>query len=415
MEDVAPASCAGVARRGAMIRHLMKLVWNRKRFNFLITVEIFVSFLVLFVVMMFIVYYANNYRQPLGFDYENVWNVNIDVKQQSDDYFTPEQQELTRQLYLAVRDMPEVESVASILSAPYQVGGSFGGMEINGKDIMYERGEVTDGLKEVLNLNIVAGRWFSKEDDAANYRPVVINRHLAEEMYGAEDPIGKPFGSPGRDEKESRVVGMVSDFRKQGEFSGLGNFMFTRKNLNDPKDRPPRNLLLKIRPGVSAEFEERLATKLQAVAKNWSFEVSPLVNLRESLFRLQLTPILVLGIIAAFLMIMVALGLTGVLWQSVTQRRKEIGLRRAKGATAGNIYKQILGELFIITSFGLLFGVLVVVQFPLLDLISFISAKIYLYSILASALMIYLLTILCGLYPSRLATKVRPAEALHYE
>jgi putative ABC transport system permease protein len=63
----------------------------------------------------------------------------------------------------------------------------------------------------------------------------------------------------------------------------------------------------------------------------------------------------------------------------------------------------------------LLLGILVVVQFPLLDLIGFISGKIYFYSILAAALMIYLLTMLCGLYPSRLATRVQPAEALHYE
>jgi putative ABC transport system permease protein len=397
-----------------MIKHLLKLVWNRKRFNFLITVEIFISFLVLFIVTMFIVYYANNYRQPLGFVYENVWNVNIDVKQDSDDYFTSEQQELTRQLYLAVKDMPEVESAASSLSVPYQVGGSFGGQKINGRSVEYERGEVTDDLKEVLQLDVVEGRWFNKEDDAATYRPVVVNRRLAEEMFGAENPLGKVFDA-GESGKESRIIGVVSDFRKQGELAGPGNFIFTRKNLNDPKDRPPRNLLLKIRPGVSAEFEERLANKLQAVAKNWSFEVTPLVNLRESLFQMQLIPVIILGIIAAFLMIMVALGLTGVLWQSVTQRRKEIGLRRAKGATARNIYNQILAELFLITSCGLLLGILVVVQFPLLDLISFISGKIYFYSILVAALMIYLLTILCGLYPSRLATKVQPAEALHYE
>lgn len=398
-----------------MIRHLIKLVWNRKRFNFLITLEIFVSFLVLFAVMMFVVYYANNYRQPLGFDYENVWNVEIDVKQQSDDYFTPEQHALTRQLYLAVKDFPEVESVASALSVPYQMSGSRGEREFNGRMVEFERAEVTDDLREVLHLDVVAGRWFSREDDAANFHPVVINRRMAEVVFGSQDPIGKVFDAEGTRTKEARVVGVVSEFRKGGELSAPDNFLFIRKNLNDPKDRPPRNLLIKVRPGVTAEFEERLAAKLQAVAKDWSFEVTPLVNLRESLFREMILPVVVLGIIAAFLMIMVALGLTGVLWQSVTQRRKEIGLRRAKGATAARIKNQILGELLIIATFGLLIGALVVVQFPLLDVIGFISGEVYLYSILASALTIYLLTILCGLYPSWLATKVQPAEALHYE
>jgi putative ABC transport system permease protein len=398
-----------------MIKHLIKLVWNRKRFNFLITLEILFSFLVLFVVMMFVAFYANNYRQPLGFNYENVWNINIDVKQVSDDTFTPEQQELTRQLFNTIKDMPEVEGVASALSVPYQIGGSFGSEERSGKNVRFERDEVTDDLSTVLGLNMVAGRWFNKDDDAANFRPVVINRNLAEEMYGGEDPVGKVFGTDGEGRKELRVVGIVSEFRKQGELVSEGNFVFTRKNLVDPKDRPPRNLVIKLRPGVSGAFEEQLADKLQAVAKDWSFEIQPLVNLRESLFRLQLIPVVVLGIIAAFLMIMVALGLTGVLWQSVTQRRKEIGLRRAKGATATRIKRQILGELVVIASFGLLIGILLVVQFPLLDVISFISGKIYLYSILASSAMIYLLTILCGLYPSWLATKVQPAEALHYE
>src|SRR5262249_17939432 len=173
VEDVSAASRSGAARGYAMIKHLIKLVWNRKRFNFLITLEILVSFLVLFVVMMFVAYYANNYRLPLGFDYENVWNINIDVKQQSDDYFTPEQQALTRQLFNTIKDLPEVESVASALSVPFQRGGSFSSEEHNGKGIYYECDEVTDDLQTVLNVQVVAGRWFSKDDDAANYRPVV--------------------------------------------------------------------------------------------------------------------------------------------------------------------------------------------------------------------------------------------------
>jgi len=60
-----------------MIKHLFKMVWNRKRTNFLITVEIFFSFLVLFTVILFGVYYTDNYRQPLGFSYQNVLNISI--------------------------------------------------------------------------------------------------------------------------------------------------------------------------------------------------------------------------------------------------------------------------------------------------------------------------------------------------
>ena len=62
-----------------MTKHLLKLVWNRKRINFLITVEIFFSFIVLFGVVLAAVYYVDNYRQPLGFTYENVWCVTVEM------------------------------------------------------------------------------------------------------------------------------------------------------------------------------------------------------------------------------------------------------------------------------------------------------------------------------------------------
>ena len=69
----------------------------------------------------------------------------------------------------------------------------------------------------------------------------------------------------------------------------------------------------------------------------------------------------------------------------------------------------------VITTCGALIGTLVVVQFPLLDFLGFATPKVYAYAIVISLLLIYALTAVCGLYPSWLATKVHPAEALHYE
>jgi putative ABC transport system permease protein len=397
-----------------MIKQMFKMVWNRKRVNFLITVEIFFSFLVLFAVIFLAVYYTDNYRHPLGFSYENIWNVTIDVKQASDDYHTPEQVELTRQLFLAVKEFPEVEDAAGAHTAPYTIGSSSSVYRVGDREIRYEINEVTDGFKDVMGLTLVSGRWFGREDDGANFDPVVINRRLAREAFGTEDALGKVLSPPDA-RRESRVIGIVTDFRKSGEFAGLYGYVFERKDLNDAKQRPPRNLLVKVRPGTTAEFEEKLIRRLQAIARDWSFEIEPLVEMRASNLKLTLAPIIAVGLIAGFLMIMVGLGLTGVLWQNVTQRTREIGLRRAKGATAGDIYAQILGELLMITSTGLLVGVAVVVQFPLLDLIGFVSGKVFLYSLAISVLLIYGLTVVCGLYPSRLATRVHPAQALHYE
>ena len=397
-----------------MLKHLFKLVWNRKRTNFLIILEIFFSFLVLFAVVTLGVFYADNYNHSLGFTYENVWNIAIDVKQTSDDYWTPEQAATTQQLFLVLKDFEEIEATAAALTPPFVFGSRNSVKLYEGRQLEMDVNEVTDDLKNVLDLQLKSGRWFSEEDDAMNWKPVVINQRLSQELYGAEDPIGKSF-KPWASDGDCRVIGVITDFRKNGEYSQLQNYLFERRKLNDPSQRPPRNLLLKVRPGTTAAFEEKLLTKLQAIARDWSFEIQPLAAMRETHLKSYLAILIGFGLVAVSLMLMVGLGLMGVLWQNVTQRTREIGLRRAKGATAGNIHTQILGELLVLTSFGLALGTLLVIQLPLLDLIGFITTKVFLLSLLASLLIIYTIATLCGLYPSFLATKVQPAEALHYE
>jgi putative ABC transport system permease protein len=397
-----------------MIKHLCKLVWNRKRSSVLMIVEIFFSFLVLFAVVTLGAYYVDNYNQPLGYTYKNIWNVSINMNQTSDDYWSPEQVATVNQLYLAVRSFEEVEAVAGALSVPYDFGGRNSGLQVNGKNVETRVNEVTDDFKDVMGLQLVAGRWFEKADDALNWQPLVINQKLSRELFGDEDPVGKPFTPWASENNDVRVIGVITDFRQVGEYMGLDNYMFERKKLDDSRQRPPRNLLVKIRPGTTAEFQEKLDKRLQAVAKEWSFEVQPLVQKRESQLKLLLAPVIAAGVIAGFLMIMVGLGLVGVLWQNVTQRTREIGLRRAKGATLQHVYKQILGELLVLTSIGLIIGIIVVVQFPLLDLIG-INTTVFGFGLVVSLVLIYALTLAAGLYPSWLATKVQPAEALHYE
>jgi putative ABC transport system permease protein len=115
---------------------------------------------------------------------------------------------------------------------------------------------------------------------------------------------------------------------------------------------------------------------------------------------------------------MVGLGLTGVVWQSVTQRIREFGLRRAKGATINNVRAQVLSEIIIMTSLAVAAAVILLAQVPLLPLprdLTGIPASVFVASIVVSVAAIYVLTLACGWQPSRLATRIQPAEALHYE
>jgi putative ABC transport system permease protein len=399
-----------------MIRHLFKLVWNRKRTNALIILEIFFSFLVVFVVGTLGLWLLDNYRRPLGFSYQNVWNVGINMRTSTDDEHTPEQVATFKRLLDEAQTLDPVEAAAGTMSLPYGLGAYDSAWEIKGRRVESEFSEVTRDFDKVLGLRLVQGRWFEEGDESQAWKPVVIDAELAREVYGGENPVGRRFGDPDPERKEDlRVVGVVSDFRRSGELSGRGNFLFYLKRPGNPQDRPPQNLLVRVRPGTGAAFEEVLVKHLQGVAPEWSFEVKPLNELRRTSFRLFLTPLVAGGIVALFLMLMVGLGLIGVLWQNLLQRTREIGLRRASGASRKSVHSQVIAEQLILTTLGVLAGTLLVAQIPILDLVGFVSGRIFAAGLIFAMASIYLLSMLCVLYPSAMAARVQPADALRYE
>ncbi|HEY2737348.1 MAG TPA: FtsX-like permease family protein [Thermoanaerobaculia bacterium] len=408
-----------------MIRHLFRLVWNRKRTKALIILEIFFAFLVLFVVGTLGIFLWDNIHQPLGFAPKDVWTVAISTHQTTEDY-DPNQAPAFLRLLQETQGLAPVESAAGAMVLPYSTSNYTGGSKFNGREILADFNDVTEDFAKVMGLQITQGRWFEKADEATAWQPVVINEAMAHAAFGAENPIGKRYGDPSKDKKEDRerrVIGVIREFKKGGELSAAGHYVFQLKRLNplpagmktSSLERPPGNLVIKVRPGTPVTFEEDLAKRFQAVAPTWSFEVKPMTQMRDSAFHLALTPLVVGGIVALFLMLMVGLGLIGVLWQNLLQRTREIGLRRATGASRSDVHQQVLWEQLILTSFGVLLGSILVVQIPLLDLIGFIRPGIFLGGMLVAMLAIYLLAALCALYPSTLASRVQPAEALRYE
>ena len=402
-----------------MIKHLCKLVWNRKRTNVLLVGEIFCSFLVVFAVVTFGMYYADNYRRPLGFSYDNVWSVfclpDIGLLGSKGE---KEMGTYYQQIYRALQELEEVEAVAGAESdIPYSMTSiNMTTVTYEGKKIQTDIGKGSDYFHEVLNLELLQGRWFEGTDEALNWSPVVISQKLSQELFGIESPLGKEF-LIGKDWKV-RVVGLVADFRRFGEFSSADNFLFHRLTLNDVEQLNkdfPSHFLFRVRPGTPLDLKEKLATRIEAITRDLRIEISTMEEMRGSFFKWRLIPLWLGGIVAALLMGMVGLSLVGVLWQNVTQRTAEVGLRRALGGVAGNIYTQFIGELVVVTTIGVALGAALVVQFPLLDLISFVSSQVYVASLAVSLLLIYLLVIGCSLYPSWMATRIPPADALHYE
>jgi putative ABC transport system permease protein len=397
-----------------MIRHLFKLVWNRKRTNALLILEIFCSFLVVFAVGTLAIYSWDNYRRPLGFDWRNVWRLEIDMKQTGDDLFDPRQVERVSRLLREVQSLPPVEAAAGAMNGPYDFGAYQSGTMINHHSVETEFNEVTPELKEVLGLRLVAGRWFQPGDEKLGWLPVVVDRDFARDAFGRQEPIGKRISEPSQPGPEMRIIGLVDDFRRSGELSGGGNYRFDLKRTGNPEDRPARILLVRVRPGTPADFEQELVKRAQGVAPDWSFKVEPLSQLRESSFRFRLLPLIVGGIVAFFLLLMVGLGLIGVLWQNLLQRTREIGLRRAAGASKAEVHRQILMEQLLLTTLGVALGAVLVAQIPILDLIG-LPAPVFVGGLLFAMAAIYLISSLAALYPSSMAARVQPADALRYE
>jgi putative ABC transport system permease protein len=415
-----------------MTRHLLRLIWNRKRQNFLLTLEIFFSFIALFGVVLLAMQFASNSRLPLGYTIDRVWSITVDRKENDDDPVVKSRHRaIYRQLLLALREMPQVEVAAASFTSPY-ANWSWGGRTRlhGGRQIDHSVNSVTDDFPAVFQMPLVAGRWFSREDDVATWTPVMVNVRMAREIFGDGNAVGQiipeerdpndPPPDPTEKPEVRRVVGVFEDFRKDGDLSTPENFLFQRMRLDDgePKAAVPGRLVVRLAPATPAAFEETLVKRLMAEAPNWSFEVEHEDVMRESKLRQYTMPLAAVGTVAGFLLLMVALGLTGVVWQSVTYRIREFGLRRAKGATIAHIRRQVLVEMVIMTSLAVLVAVVLIAQLPLLPLppdADVISGSVFVTSLAISTAAVYLVTLLCGWYPSRLATRVQPAEALHYE
>jgi putative ABC transport system permease protein len=136
--------------------------------------------------------------------------------------------------------------------------------------------------------------------------------------------------------------------------------------------------------------------------------------MHESQLKNELTRPVLLSVMSLFLLLNVALGLFGVLWLAISARRAELGVRRALGAPAGAIGRLIVGETLALTTFGLVLGLLVAAQFPLLGAFE-VPTSVYLTAMGLAAAGLYGLALVCALYPSQLAAGIRPAVALREE
>ncbi|HVG25414.1 MAG TPA: ABC transporter permease [Thermoanaerobaculia bacterium] len=396
-----------------MIRHLLKLVWNRKRANALIVAEIFISFLVVFAVLTGAIMFGTSWRNPIGFDWHNVWDISMEFDIDGGEKADPELHAAVMRMLDEARAFPEVESAALSNTPPYAFSTSEGSREVDGRRFSMIMDDVTDDFADVMKVKVVSGRFFNDEDDASPERPIVIDTNAAMAIFGTVDAVGKKL--PEDDTHYSPVVGVIEPYRKDGETSLPMNMVFFRMSPTAKYGRLGSHILVRVRPSTPAVFEERLANRLQQIAPKVSFRVRHMDMMRSSALRTRFAPLILAGVVGLFLISMVTLGLTGVLWQNVTRRTRELGLRRALGASGPAVHRQILLEVALLATLAMIVGAILIVQLPILGVFKIVTPAAFTAGFVGALATIYGLTVLCGLYPSWLASRLQPADALRYE
>jgi len=400
-----------------MLRHLLKLTWKRKSRNMLLSVEIMLAFLIVFAIAATAVRYWQLYHRPLGFQYADVWAVQLQP---------PKGNQLGRSegghdgFLRALKAMPQVENAGLTTFAMFQDSSMVSRITLpdGSHRVRTNMSEASDDFWGTMGMQLLEGRWPSAQDEGAAATATVINRRLAEEMFPGRSALDQLVAAESSDPKNAdrfRIVGVIDDFRSHGDFMAPRPFMLFRHSPIQG-NKMQMTLVVKMRPGTPRSFELELQRQLKQVRNDWSYTINPLTELRTSQLAMQLVPIKVLAVIAAFLLAMVGFGLFGVLWQNTTRRIPEIGLRRAMGATAASIARQIVTEQLLLSSVAMVLGLALLVQLPLTGALGdALNWQVFAGGAALSMGIIYLLSLLCALYPGWRASRLHPAAALHYE
>lgn len=366
------------------------------------------SFFVMFAVFTFSVYYYQNYRREVGFDYNDVWDMGYELPQgmQNTDSIVNFRATLKQLL----TSQPEVLGVSfSTVNIPYGNAGIGNGFTYNKTEWATEVYTVDDSYRKLLNIPLKEGRWFSKADDVFAERPIVINEMFRQQVFGDAPAVGKVIGDAKTASDNMKVIGVVSNIKDKGDY--LGPIMAMYKRV-DTSYREGGSLLIKVTPGAGAAFEGRLYKAVSNFMQNKSVDIQHMSMRRNTKNAQLLAPVIVLLSVAGFLVLNVALGLFGVLWYNISKRKAEIGLRRAVGASGAGVSWQMVGEALVLATLALILGCFFAVQFPLLNVFNIASAT-YLIAIGLTVLFVYLLVVICAFYPGRQAADIYPAIALH--
>jgi predicted permease len=328
---------------------------------------------------------------------------------------------LGKQVVDRIATIPGVESVGLASVLPVTFNGNtdwirFVGRPYNGEHNEVNQRDVSAGYLRTLGATLLRGRHFTETDDGTTPRVVIINQALARRYFPGEDPLGKKFGDTSLSPASIKeVVGIVADIREGPLDAEIWPAVYYPFNQSPDtsfsiivRTSQAEQFVLPTLASTIAQIDPDIGTIREATMSDRIAD-SPVAYLRRSSAWL-------LGGFAAVALLLGVVGLYGVIAYTVTQRRREIGVRLALGAQRASVYRLVLWEAGRLSAIGIAAGLVCsVIGATLMRNLLFATEPWDLPTLTAVAAALGGSAMLAAYIPARRAARVDPVEALRAE
>lgn len=329
--------------------------------------------------------------------------------------------DLNARVTAALRAVPGVESVAVVNAVPFAQPAGYAGISLDREHFIavphfYAGGP---GATETLGLQRVSGRAFQADDFqvAENWLPqntsVWITRAFAERLWPGQDPLGKEFWS---DKYHFRVVGVMAHLTPPDPGGGHGDSGGEWSVFVPviPGESLHGVYAVRASPAVLSRVLRDARDAAQKVAPEAVLDLQQsrtVPELRADFYRQTRVMVGMLAGVIVALLLVTALGIVGLASFWVQQRRKQIGIRRAMGATRGDILHYFQAENFLIVSAGIGIGMVMTFALNLVLMKFYEVPRLPAYYLPVGALVLWGLGQLSVLAPALRAASVPPVVA----